>query len=168
MPRRLDSIIVAAVSAIAVISGSAPRALAAHVAVGMPAPPFRLEALSGGNIQSSRLRGRPILLNFFASWCPPCKLELPYIVRSYPAYAARVAFIGADEQESAAVVTAFAKREGISYAIGIDEGRAAADFEVGAIPVSVFIDRRGIVRAVNRGYLTPTLLRQDLALIAGH
>jgi cytochrome c biogenesis protein CcmG, thiol:disulfide interchange protein DsbE len=166
--RRMRQMIFVAVLTIAASGGSVGSALAATVTVGKPAAAFRLEALAGGNIDSSRLHGRPVLLNFFASWCPPCKLELPYIVRAYPLYASRVAFVGVDEQESATIVSAFARREHISYEIGIDEGRAAADFGVGAIPVSVFIDRGGIVRAINRGYLTPTLLRQDLALIAGH
>jgi thiol-disulfide isomerase/thioredoxin len=141
---------------------------AARAVVGAAAPRFRIDDLEGGKVDLLALRGRPVFLNFFATWCAPCKLELPYIVKAFPNYGGRVTFVGIDEQETPEAVKAFARRMGIGYTVGIDEGNVAADYLVGAIPVSVFIDASGTIRAVNHGYLTPGLLRQDLGIISGH
>jgi thiol-disulfide isomerase/thioredoxin len=166
MNARIGAAMVLSISA--VLLSTRPAASGPIARVGAPAPEFRIDALDGTKIDFAQYHGRPVMLNFFATWCPPCKLELPYIVRSYPAYASRVAYLGIDEQESPKAVEAFARKEGMTYRLGIDQGNVAAQFAVGAIPVSVFVDAGGIVRAINRGYLTPTLLRQDLGLIAGH
>src|SRR5580700_1097391 len=91
----------------AILLCSAEIPAAAAVRVDAPAPAFRIDAVDGGKIEFARFHGRPVMLNFFATWCPPCKLELPYIVRQYPAYARRVVFLGIDEQESPGAVTAF-------------------------------------------------------------
>jgi cytochrome c biogenesis protein CcmG/thiol:disulfide interchange protein DsbE len=162
--RRLASVMVA-LALVAVGVGSADAKAAR---VGVQAPRFRIDALNGGNIDLARYRGKPVFLNFFATWCAPCKLELPYIVKAYPNYRGRVAFVGIDELDSPVEVKTFVKRMGMGYTIGIDQGEAAAEYLDGSIPVSVFIDSKGVIRAVNRGYLTPQRLLQDLGLIAGH
>lgn len=155
-------------AAVAIFFSARPAASEPIATVAAPAPEFRIDALDGMKIDFAEYRGRAVMLNFFATWCPPCKLELPYIVRAYPSFASRVAFLGIDEQESPSAVEGFARKEGMTYRLGIDQGNVAARYGVGAIPVSVFVDAGGIVRAINRGYLTPTLLRQDLGLIATH
>jgi len=155
--------------ALAVLCGiGAPAAADQHVDVGRAAPAFRIQGLGGQSISLDQFHGRPVFVNFFATWCPPCKLELPFIVQEYPHYKNDVEFLGIDEQEAPDAVKAFVQHAGMSYTIGIDEGNVAAAYLVSAIPVSIFIDKQGIVRAVNRGYLTPQTLRQDLRLIAGH
>lgn len=158
-----------AVMSIVCVFASAQRAQASPVIkVGGPAPSFIVHGLDGSRISLGAFRGQPIFINFFATWCPPCKLELPHIVDRFGQYRSSVTFIGLDEQETPDAVKAFVKQMGMAYTIGIDEGNVAAAYLVQAIPVSIFIDRAGIVRAINRGYLTPTLLQQDLTLIAGH
>lgn len=111
--------------------------------------------------------GHPIFMNFFATWCPPCKLELPEIVKRYPQYKDRVIFLGLDQEESPDLVRPFLKQYAIPYEIGIDQGQVAAVYGVQAIPQSVFIDKHGVVRAIWRGYLTPTKFAENMHLIAG-
>lgn len=145
-----------------------PAAADSNVRVGNAAPDFRIDRVDGQKISLRDFRGRPVFLNFFATWCPPCKLELPSIIAQYQTYGHHVVFLGVDEQESPEAVLAFAKDMGMRYDLGIDQGNVAAAYLVQAIPTSVFIDKTGIVRAVNRGYLTPSQLQQDLTLIAGY
>lgn len=133
--------------------------------VGQPAPAFALTDLSGRTIRSQQFRGKPLYLNFFSTWCPPCKLELPEIVKRYPQFKGKVAFLGLDQEESPDLLKPFLTQYGIRYAVGIDEGEAAGLYGVQSLPESVFIDRHGIVRAIWRGYIPPKMFLTDMALI---
>ncbi|MBV8670817.1 MAG: TlpA family protein disulfide reductase [Candidatus Eremiobacteraeota bacterium] len=153
-------------SLVALIVTSIGPSRAAQIAqIGKAAPAFSYTALDGKRQTSAQFRGRPMFVNFFATWCPPCKLELPNIVKDYPAYRGRVIFLGLDQEESPELVRPFLKQYEIQYQIGIDEGQVGADYGVAAIPQSVFIDRHGVVRAIWRGYMPPKILSQNLALI---
>ncbi|MBV8340197.1 MAG: TlpA family protein disulfide reductase [Candidatus Eremiobacteraeota bacterium] len=153
-------------SLVALIVTSIGPSRAAQIAqIGKAAPAFSYTALDGKRQTSAQFRGRPVFVNFFATWCPPCKLELPNIVKDYPAYRGRVIFLGLDQEESPELVRPFLKQYEIQYQIGIDEGQVGADYGVAAIPQSVFIDRHGVVRAIWRGYMPPKILSQNLALI---
>src|ERR1700730_5701902 len=116
-----------------------------HLKVGGPARHFAIDSLDGGKITSDKFQGRAVFLNFFATWCRPCKLELPYITKQYAQSSSGIVFVGVDEEESAASVAAFDQLMGIKYTVGIDPGNVAADYLVEVIPTSVFIDRHGIV-----------------------
>ena len=145
---------------------SIASAQAAQIAqIGKAAPAFSYTALDGKRQTSAQFKGRPVFVNFFATWCPPCKLELPNIVKDYPAYRGRVVFLGLDQEESPDLVRPFLKQYAIGYQVGIDEGQVGSDYGVAAIPQSVFIDRHGVVRAIWRGYMPPKILSQNLALI---
>ncbi|MBV8164626.1 MAG: TlpA family protein disulfide reductase [Candidatus Eremiobacteraeota bacterium] len=148
-----------------VVTSIGPSRAAQIAQIGKAAPAFSYTALDGKRQTSAQFRGRPMFVNFFATWCPPCKLELPNIVKDYPAYRGRVIFLGLDQEESPELVRPFLKQYEIQYQIGIDEGQVGADYGVAAIPQSVFIDRHGVVRAIWRGYMPPKILSQNLALI---
>lgn len=135
-------------------------------AVGKPAPAFAVTELDGKKVLLRQFAGRPIFMNFFATWCPPCKLELPEIVRRYPHYKDRVVFLGLDQEESADLLKPFLRQFAIPYTIGVDQGQVAAVYGVQAIPQSVFIDKNGIVRAIWRGYLAPQRFEADMQLIS--
>ena len=154
---------------VALIALSSPAVAAQRPAeVGQPAPAFSLNALRGGKISLAQFRGQPVFLNFFATWCPPCKLELSFIVARFHQSGRSVAFVGIDEQETPQAVASFVQTMRIAYNVTIDPGNVASAYLVAALPASIFIDKNGIVRAVHRGYLTPQLLEQDLTLISGH
>lgn len=149
---------------------SAPRAAAGAAAlvatVGKPAPAFVLEDLNGAIVSSKMLLGKPLYINVFATWCPPCRVELPAIVRSYDRFAGRVAFLGVDEQEPVEKIEPFKRAMRIRYPIAIDQGQMEASYRAHSVPTSVFIDRHGIVRAVYRGPIPAGLLEKYLLLIA--
>lgn len=125
-----------------------------------------LEDLSGAPLLSKTLRGKPLYINVFATWCPPCRVELPKIVRSYERFKTQVNFLGVDEQEPAGTLEPFRRSMGIHYPIAIDQGQMEASYRARSVPTSVFIDRRGIVRALYRGPISDSLLQQYLELIA--
>ncbi|MDQ6767327.1 MAG: TlpA family protein disulfide reductase [Candidatus Eremiobacteraeota bacterium] len=155
----------AVLSFAALLATALPAAGAQIASVGKPAPQFSFTSLDGNRLTLQKFAGQPIFINFFATWCPPCKLELPNIVKSYPAYKGRVVFLGLDQQESPDLVKPFLKQYSIRYLVGVDEGQVGADFGIGAIPESVFIDRHGIVRAIWRGYMPPSVFTKNMALI---
>jgi thiol-disulfide isomerase/thioredoxin len=156
----------AAVSlALATVLLGLPSQAAQIAQIGKTAPVFSFTALDGTRQTSAQFHGRPVFVNYFATWCPPCKLELPNIVKNYPAYRGKVVFLGLDQEESPDLVRPFLKQYAIRYKVGIDEGQVGSDYGVAAIPQSVFIDRHGIVRAIWRGYMPPNVFAQNLALI---
>ena len=157
----------AAVTAALIVSFPLAAGADVPLAVGKPAPPIAVQSMDGKQITLAQFKGRPLYVNFFASWCQPCKLELPFIVKQYPAYKSRVTFLGIDELESPARAGDFAKQIGIPYLIGIDPGPTGSSYEIQSLPKSIFIDKNGIVRAVWRGYITPTIFRQNMDVIAG-
>jgi cytochrome c biogenesis protein CcmG/thiol:disulfide interchange protein DsbE len=134
--------------------------------VGKPAPAFVLEDLNGSSVSGKSLRGRPLYINVFATWCPPCRIELPAIVRSYERFKRRVAYLGVDEQEPSGKIGPFTRAMGIRYPIAIDQGQMEASYQAHSVPTSVFIDRNGIVRALYRGPIPEKLLEKYLQLIA--
>jgi peroxiredoxin len=132
--------------------------------VGSAAPDVDLVALDGKHLSFAKYRGKPLWVNFFATWCPPCKEELPEIERRYQAERARdLVVLGVDQQEKAAQVRPFIGRFGLRYPVVIDEsGHGAMTYDLTALPTSVFIDRAGIVRFIQIGEMTPPLM--DAAL----
>ncbi len=133
----------------------APLVLAAAVAApGYPAPPFLLDTLSGGTLGLTNLRGRPAIINVFATWCPPCNQEVPALVRAARANPG-VRFVFVDEQETPRAVHRFAARYDIDATLGIDGGALEASYGVQSIPTTIAIDKHGIVRAIHRGPLAP-------------
>ena len=160
--------LLAAMSASAVVASTqVPTMNFVPLRIGAPLPHFFVDALDGTKISSDRFRGRPLVINFFATWCRPCRFDLPRIERASAEQSA-VAFLGIDEEESPDAVTAFVRAMRLTYEIAIDQGLVATGMSVRVMPESVFVDRSGIVRAINTGYLSPDALVQDLALISGH
>ena len=135
-------------------------------AVGAPAPKFLLETPAGGDLTLRAFAGKPLVMNVFASWCPPCLAELPLIVASARRHRARIAFLGVDAQESAQIATSFAKRMRLPYPIALDHGQFAASYGVISLPITVFVDARGTVRAIQHGALDAATLERDLATIS--
>jgi cytochrome c biogenesis protein CcmG, thiol:disulfide interchange protein DsbE len=159
----MKRIVCAALATAALICG--PALADERAQIGKPAPAFVATTVDGNKVLLRQFAGRPIFMNFFATWCPPCKLELPNIVKHYPEYKKNVVFLGFDQEESPDLVKPFLKQFGISYTVGIDQGQVAASYGVAALPQSVFIDKNGIVRAIWRGYLPPATFLKDMQLI---
>ncbi|HXW50437.1 MAG TPA: redoxin domain-containing protein [Candidatus Acidoferrales bacterium] len=134
--------------------------------VGKPARDAPLTTLSGGSTSLHSFAGHPVWLNFFATWCPPCKAEMPQIETRYRRlHGQGLEVVGVDQEETPELIARFTRPFSITFPIVIDEGPAAAAYGVFALPTSVFIDARGIVRVVRTGELSPDDMDEYLARI---
>lgn len=124
--------------------------------VGRPAPAFDLETLDGRRLSLADLRGSPVVLNFWASWCIPCREEAPLLTAAAREYAAKgLRVVGVVYQDSADTARDFMERYGQTYPGLLDpDGRTAIDYGVFGIPETFFIDRDGIVRSRQVGPVT--------------
>ena len=135
------------------------------VGVGEMAPDFALTDLEGNPFRLSDLRGKVVFINFWATWCPPCRAEMPEIEAIYQEYKDKgVVVVGVDIMETEAEVRQFVQRGGYSWTFVIDKtGEVTAGYSIAAIPTSIFIDREGIIRAVNIGAMTKRAMEAKLA-----
>ena len=138
--------------------------------VGSRVPSFTLPSFPDNKpISLADYQGKPLLINFWASWCPPCQAETPDLVKAYAKYGDKVQFIGVDlaSQDTLSDVTAFVNKYGIKYPLALDtKGAAAAQFEAMAIPTSIFVNREGIVVDRIVGGMTPQILEKALQKIS--
>lgn len=109
------------------------------------APDFELALFEGGSLRLADVRGQGVVLNFWASWCVPCRQEAPNFARAAAAFDGRgVVFVGVDIQDIESDARAFLAEFGIRYANGADNaGRIAGDYGIVGIPTTVFIDADG-------------------------
>lgn len=141
---------------------------AGGLAVGELAPDFVLTYADGNQVKLSDLRGRPVILNFWATWCGPCRLEMPDLVRVYQEHAADgLVVIGVNFQEDAGRIEEFAEEFDITFPLVADAGDIARAYQVRVMPSSYFIDKDGIVKTRWLGVLTPSVIEKNLAAIAG-
>jgi peroxiredoxin len=138
---------------------------------GRPAPDFLLERSTGSELRLSDLQGQPVLLNFWASWCPPCREEMPAIVEQYERHKeGGLIVVGVNLQEPDAKIAEFAEDFGMKFPVVIDRTGAVGDsWRIGGafegLPSSYFIDADGIVRGVYNRPLTEESITEALALI---
>lgn len=124
-------------------SSGGPTALG----TGAPAPDFSFPTFEGREIGLVDLRGKVVVLSFWASWCVPCRTEMPYFERTYRAHkAGGVEFIGLALQDDVESARAFLHELGITYPNGIDErNQVALRYQVTGLPTTVFIDPAGLI-----------------------
>ena len=123
--------------------------------VGNPAPDFTLPSLSGDPVRLVSLKGRPVFINFWATWCPPCLKEMPEIARLHQRYAGRLEVLGVDLAEPRERVEAFVREAGYGWTFLLDSaGHVAEQYLVMGLPTSFFVDPAGIVRARHIGPMT--------------
>ncbi len=137
------------------------------VSVGKPAPRFELEALDGRRVSSRELRGRPLVINFWASWCTECRKEHPLLMAAHDRFGERIAFVGIVFQDSAKNARGYLVEMGDvatgSYINLLDPGSLVAiDYGVYGVPETFFVDRRGVVVAKRVGRVTPEILAVEL------
>jgi len=135
--------------------------------IGRPAPAFSLATLTGETFDLGRLRGRPVVLNFWASWCLPCRDEAPLLTAAAADYQAQgLQVLGVVYQDSAENARAFMARYGQTYSGLLDpDGRTALDYGVFGIPETFFIDRGGVIVSKQTGPLDAASLRRQVEAI---
>lgn len=143
-----------------------PTALTTAPYVGSLAPDFSLTAIDG---QSVTLRdftageGRPVVLNFWATWCPPCRVEMPYFENVNTLYDGRIAVLGLNQAESAATIGDYARQHGLTYPLLVDEDMRVNNlYGVLNLPTTIFIDRNGVVREVLIGTISQGVLEDRI------
>ena len=129
--------------------------MAAPPLIAAPAPDFTLPSLAGENIKLSELRGDVVMINFWASWCGPCRQEMPHLERLYQRYR-KLGFVllGVNVEKESGKAQRMLREVKVSFPILFDRAnRVSRLYAVKAMPTTVLIDRGGEVRFVHKGYL---------------
>ena len=116
------------------------------VEVGMQAPDFTLRTPTGERFNLYEQRGKPVFLNFWATWCGPCIAEMPDMEKLHKTMGDSIQIVGVDLQESRSAVLRFLIRYGYTYTFVIDPtGEVGGQYEASAIPISYFLDAKGVI-----------------------
>jgi len=137
---------------------------------GFLAPDFTLQTLSGETITLSDLRGQAVLVNLWATWCPPCRAEMPAMQRLYDEYEDQgfvVLAVNMTYQDNSAAIQPFVQEHALSFPILLEEtGNVASKYELRSLPSSFFIDREGFIQeVVIGGPMSEALLRTRIESI---
>ena len=125
-----------------------------------PASDFRIDLLSGEELALSDLRGKVVVLNFWATWCPPCREEMPSFESIYREYKDRdVVFVGVAVADTEERARDFVEGVGVTYPIGLDTSGIAEAYRVTAMPTTFFIDREGTITRKLQGLASEGALR---------
>lgn len=129
-----------------------------------PAPDFNLVLQGGGEARLSKLRGKVVMVDFWASWCAPCRQEAPVLEQVYKEYdGADVEFVGMNIWDLPDNAATYVEQFGITYPNGVDEdGKIAIDYGVQGIPEKFFIDRDGLIRQKFVGPIREAILKETL------
>jgi cytochrome c biogenesis protein CcmG/thiol:disulfide interchange protein DsbE len=119
---------------------------------GFAAPDFTLDLLEGGDVTLSDLRGQVVVVNLWASWCPPCRAEMPAMQRLYEANQGRgleILAVNTTYQDSMAAAREFVTEHGLTFPMPLDQSGAVARlYQLQALPTTFFIDHEGIIQQV--------------------
>ena len=134
------------------------------------APDFTVYDLEGNAHKLSDFRGKPVLLNFWASWCGPCQMEMPDFQKFYESHGDQVHFVIVNltdgQQETVESASAFIEEKGYTFPVYYDTDiDAAAKYGVSAMPVSYFIDAEGCFVAWAQGALSADMLQQGMDML---
>ena len=137
---------------LALATGTAVPAIAPSAA----APDFTLRTMNGPNLRLSEQRGRVVMVNFWATWCGPCRQELPQLNRLYEKYrASGFVMLGVNLDEDVRKAAEVAGKLGVTFPVLLDSEKTVSKlYDVSTMPSTVLIDRDGKVRHVHRGYQT--------------
>jgi len=121
--------------------------------IGKPAPDFEFQSPEGQATSLSDLKGKPVLINFWATWCSPCRMEMPYIQQVYDEWQEMgLVLLAINIGESPSQVEEFMQSRGLSLPVLLDtEGKVAGQYGIRAIPTTFFIDREGIIQDMKVG-----------------
>ncbi len=132
----------------------ASLSLAASDLAGQPAPDFALKSASGENLRLSEYRGDVVMINFWATWCGPCRQEMPLLDELYVRYQ-RVGFnlLGVNIDDDTGRAMKMIDELGVTFPVLFDSRKEVSKlYDVAAMPVTLLVDREGRIRYVHHGY----------------
>jgi cytochrome c biogenesis protein CcmG/thiol:disulfide interchange protein DsbE len=134
--------------------------------IGSQVPVFELINLEDKKKENKDFLGKPLIINFWASWCGPCKLEMPLLQTTAQKYKSDINLIAVNFEESKETATQFIYQNNIEVPVLLDQsGKTADSFGVHAFPVTFFIDKDGILQSIHIGQLDEKLMRTYLKTI---
>ena len=147
MPQRTFIALLACVSTLLSFSAAADI-------VGQPAPDFALRSMQGPSMRLSEHLGEVVIINFWATWCGPCRQEMPLLDQLYGKYQrAGLVLLSVNIDEAAEPAIEMAQTLKVSYPVLFDSRKEVSRaYDVSAMPVTVLVDRAGVVRYVSEGY----------------
>ena len=144
-----------------VITGSDQNGTETAAPSGDPAPDVSFQLFDGSQATLADFQGQPLVLNFWASWCPACVAEMPSFQAVHAAIGSEVVFLGLDVQDTRAAADAFVQQNGVDYLLGEDpDGAVLAAFDGIAMPTTIFIDEAGAVIGRHSGAIFEDDLRR--------
>lgn len=143
---------------------AAPKEVEEGINPGQRAPDFTLRDINGNQVRLSDLRGKPVFLNFFATWCGPCRAEMPDINELSVEFKGKVHVIAVAVDGTTPEIKAFAEKLGLGFTVAVDEeGKVGYSYAIRAIPTSFFIDPDGIITQVEIGMLSKSKMKAAIA-----
>lgn len=139
----------------------------AGIGNGGPAPDFELKTIDGKSYRLSDLKGRAVMINFFATWCPPCRAEMPALQEAFAEYESQgFLVLAVNLNETSIAIRAFQDRLGITFPVVVDkDDRVSRLYDIIPLPTSYFLDREGIVQGKWMGEIRKDQLREMLMKI---
>jgi peroxiredoxin len=130
---------------------------------GFLAPDFTLSTVDDVAISLSDHKGQPVVLNFWATWCPPCRQEMPHLQAASEDFAGKAHFIGVDQGETAPQVAAYADELDLTFTLLVDgDNIVNNEYGIRALPTTIFIDKNGLIVEVFTGVLNQAVLEDRL------
>lgn len=164
-PRGLTALLTALAAASLLLAGCAGKNESGEVAVGSELPSFELPNLGGKEVSSDDLRGkRPIVINFWATWCGPCRFEMPALGELHKSGGARVVSIAIDDA-GAEVVAPFVQKESLPYEVLLGDSSTLQRYGGFSLPYTLVLDGDLKVRSIHRAVVSQRQLERDLAAI---
>ena len=132
--------------------------------IGKPAPAFALrEVGTGQTIDLAQFKGKPVIINFWATWCGPCWEEHPVLVANARMLQPNVQFLGVVFDDTEEKILGFLQQRGSSYPTVVDQaGKTAIAYGIGGVPETYFVDANGVIRAKYSGPMSSDILQENL------
>jgi len=157
-------------ASLALVQCVGPQQGSGEAQIGQPAPTFQLEDLEGNQIALEQYRGKIVMLDFWATWCGPCRQSMPVLEELQARYSDDLVLLAINLEESREQVRSFAAQENIRSKVLLDEqGEVGRAYRSMSIPMQVLIDPDGIVRYIQIGFGSSTgdILREEIGKILG-